>query len=235
MSFMKGSFLALALVVVILTASTAEALPVELALVIDGSGSISGANFAAQKTAYINALNAVIPGFYGDIAIGVWQFSSSVQLEQSVLVLNDATDLGTLTTAIGAMSQLNGATAIGSGITTAATDLLGNGIASDRQVIDVSTDGNNNTGQAPGPAATTAVANGIEQVNALGIGVVPTFNAGVGSFSINVSGFGQEFEDALRNKLIREITGIPEPGTMALLGLGLLGLGGYAVRRRRRS
>lgn len=125
------------------------AVQTELALVIDGSGSISSSNFSAQRTAYQTALQNVFnahPSFFGQVAIGVWQFSTGVQLEQAIIEIDSQTDLDTVKTAIANMVQLNGNTAIGDGITTARTSLLTNGIDSNRQVIDVSTDGFNNVG-----------------------------------------------------------------------------------------
>ena len=42
--------------VMVAAASVAHAVPIGLGLVIDGSGSISGANFTAQKNGYVAAL-----------------------------------------------------------------------------------------------------------------------------------------------------------------------------------
>jgi hypothetical protein len=57
----------------------AEAISLELALAIDGSGSIGLADFNLQKNAYASVLNnsSVLPQD-GSVAIGVWLFSTSV-------------------------------------------------------------------------------------------------------------------------------------------------------------
>lgn len=151
-------------------ASQASAVEVELGLTIDASGSIGSTNFTTQRNAYVAALNNVIPSFYGDIAIGVWRFASSVSLIQDTMVINDAADLAVLTTAIQNMAYTGGATAVGPSIEAASNNLLGNAIDSNRQVIDVSTDGVANVGTNPVTAANNAIAAGIDAINCLGIG-----------------------------------------------------------------
>lgn len=205
---------------------------VELGLTIDASGSIGSTNFTTQRNAYVAALNNVIPSFYGDIAIGVWRFASSVSLIQDTMVINDAADLAVLTTAIQNMAYTGGATAIGPSIEAASTNLLGNAIDSNRQVIDVSTDGVANVGTNPVTAANNAVAAGIEAINCLGIGANAncSFIAGTNAFSTIASTFA-DVQSALERKLRREITGVPEPMTLALMGIALAGIG--ATRRRK--
>lgn len=207
----------------------------ELALVIDGSGSISTSDFNTQRTAYVNALNTVLPSHFGEVAIGVWQFSTGVSLVQTPLIVGNAADLLTLTSAISGMVQLGGNTNIAGGITTAANELLGNAITSNRQVLDVSTDGFANIGGSPDVAAANAVGNGIEQINGLGIGGAAdlSFVAGAGAFAIQISDFSQ-LQGALETKIGREITGVPDSGSsFALLMMGVAGL--VAFRRRMRN
>ncbi len=57
---------------------TVNALPIQTALsiVIDGSGSISGSEFAVQRTAYANVLNDLVPTD-GSVVLNVIQFASS--------------------------------------------------------------------------------------------------------------------------------------------------------------
>lgn len=223
-----------------MTLNHAKAIYLELALVIDGSGSISNADYDLQKNAYVAALNANIPTD-GSVAVGVWQFGGNVQSVFTMTTISSAANLTALTTAISNMNRNSpfdsGATAIGDGITAAYTAIFANGITSDRQVIDVSTDGQNNTGLNPTTARNNALAAGIDQINALGIGSgvtaasLQTFIGGTGSFYDTATSF-QEFQVVLHNKLTREITGAPDSGsTLALMSLGLLGL--LAFRRSR--
>jgi hypothetical protein len=216
-----------------------EAAPIGLGLVIDGSGSISAGNFATQKAGYIAALNNLLPT-NGSIAVGVYQFASSAQTEFAFQVINNAADLLNLTTAIGAMVQLNGLTAIGDGINLAASQMsaFGYGLL-DRVVIDVSTDGGNNTGANPVTAANNFVAAGQAgtilgkaAVNCLGIGAGANcnFEAGDDAFEVLATSFA-DLQTTLEAKLMRELE-LPEAGTLGFLGLGLIGLG-LASRRRK--
>lgn len=202
-----------------------------IALVIDGSGSISASDFTLQKQGYINALNAVVTP-NGLNSFGVWQFSSSVQQEFVITTISSAGDLSNLTTAISNMTQLGGSTAIGDAITTAANAIITFNGAHD-WIIDVSTDGASNTGSNPVTAASSAVSNGIDKVNCLGVGGSANCNfvAGTGAQSFAAGGFA-DFEAAITTKLSAEVT-VAEPATLAVLGIGLAGLG--FVRRRRKT
>jgi hypothetical protein len=172
----------------------------ELMLLVDGSGSISPADFTLQVTGYKNALTALLPTD-GSVAVGVLQFDNAIITEHPLTVIDSGAKKTALTDDIMAMVQSNGGTLIGAAITSAEGTLLGSGNGFDRQIIDVSTDGA--SADDASAAAATAVANGIEQVNALGIGVMPGFNAGAGSFSVEVANF-DEFEDAIFDKLSLE-------------------------------
>ncbi len=214
-----------------LAASPARAIPIELGLAIDGSGSISTSNFALQRNAYINVLQdvSVLPQD-GSVAVGISQFSSFSTLEFPTTVITGAT-IGNLIAALTGMTQQFGGTNIGAAINQLTGDIFGNGIASDKQVIDVSTDGFGSLGTS----VTDALTAGIEQINCLGIGAGAncSFAAGTGSFSVTVASFA-DFEAALRQKIIRETGGgddVPAPGALSLLGLGLLGLAFYRRRR----
>jgi len=218
-----------------LTQLPAQAVLVELGLVIDGSGSISSSNFASQRTSYQTALQNVFNGggLFGNVAIGVWQFSSSVSTVHTSTIINTQADLDALKTSIANMTQLGGGTNIGLGIDTARIAMLGNGIAADRTVIDVSTDGFGSGNEDA--AADNAINAGVYAVNGLGIGGgadltwVPTNISP--SFAIQISDFGQ-LQSALEQKILREtIGGVPDTGSALVLFFGTL-IGLVAVRRR---
>ena len=218
-----------------LAATSANAATLELGLAIDGSGSMSVAEFNLQRDAYISVLSdlSVLPRD-GTTAIGIKVFSSTVI---NVFTMAEITvaNHGALIAAITAMTRPGGSTSISGAINDFTTEIFGNSITSTRQIIDVSTDGVNNVGNL-NTARTNALAAGIDQINCIGIG--PGANcapviAGTGSFGLNATTFG-EFETALRRKIIVEVRGVPEPGTWMMMIFGF-GLAGTALRRQRRN
>jgi uncharacterized protein YegL len=214
-------------------AAPAQAATLELGLAIDESGSISSSNFTLQKQGYIAALSdpTVLP-LDGSVAIGVVKFSSTVVNVFTMQQITSA-NIGSLVAALNGMTQRGGGTNIGAAITTLSDQIFTNGFQSDRQIIDVSTDGEDNAGGLAAAQA-AALARGLDQVNCLGIGRdadCKSVQAGAGSFSINAD-FGN-FEDALRRKIKIEVGGaVPEPATWAMMILGF-GVVGMAMRRRR--
>ena len=204
-----------------------------IALVIDSSGSIGQSNFDAQKQGYANAIQNLVLAD-GLNTIGVWQFSSGVQEEFALTTINTAADKTNLIDAINNMTWLDSTTAIGDAITTATNAINAFVGGSGSKIIDVSTDGENNTGSNPTTAANTAWNTHGIKVNCLGVGASANcdFNNGAGVGVDFTATTFQEFEDILTQKLTAELTPTPEPLTMSLFGAGLLGA---AALRRRKS
>lgn len=194
--------------------ATSATVNTALYLNIDSSGSISSSDYALQTNAYESLLSTIDTD--GSLAIGVLQFSSSIQEVFPLQQISSAADRTALTTALGGMSQLNGNTNIAAPIDTAAAALTGFGIdcasASVNCLIDVSTDGQHNLAGNPVVSAVNAVAAGVDAVNCLGVGSANcNFVAGSEGFSITVDSFA-DFRSALNEKLALE--GVVTPGPM---------------------
>ena len=237
-----------------LLSQPAAAVPVglELALLVDVSGSVDASEFALQRDGYVQAFqsaavqNEIMASQGGAIAATLIYWSGSAEQSQVVgwTLINDALTANAFASAIQvAPRPFAGQTAPGSaiafsdGLFGTETGGLANGFESLRQVIDVSGDGVENQGVDTATARNAALAAGVDTINGLAIlgdaGVQAFYQneivGGTNGFLVIANDFG-DFASAIQAKLIKEVT-VPEPGTLGLLALALLGFGG-AMRRR---
>ena len=202
-----------------------------LALIVDGSSSISPSDWALQMVGYRNAILATIPE-NGSVAVSGTQFSHFPMVFLPMTTITGANKAG-IANHFAVQRQLGGNTCISCGILAAYNNARGSGLVFDELIFDVSTDGFSNVGVDPdGPAgipgtAEWAVASNVDVVNCIAIGFGRCgFEAGIGSFSVIAADF-TAFEATLIAKIRQEL---PTPGALGLIGFGLLVLDFY--RRR---
>ena len=219
----------------------------ELALLVDVSGSIDANEFNLQKAGYVQAFqsaavqNAILNSVNGSIAATMIYWSGAGQQSQVVgwTLIDSVASANAFAAAINATPQLfQGLTAPGNAINFAVPLFGSNDFDAPRQVIDVSGDGAQNDGANTAAARNAALAAGIDTINGLVIlgesGLQAFYQnniiGGSGAFLAVANDFG-DFAQAIQGKLVAEITGVPEPASVVFM-LTTLGLVGVGMRRR---
>jgi hypothetical protein len=247
---MKKLLGVLVCVLLLVAPISAVAIPVdlELALVIDSSGSINAAEFALQRDAYEAAfrnaaiIQAIQEGAIGSIAASIFYFSGTYEQAQPVgwTQINDSSSANAFADLIAATARpYGGGTHIGNALSYAADTFAANGFEGTRELIDISSDGfsDPSTTAAGRDYALNTV--GIDTINGLAIGpgadvqfFVDAVIGGPNAFVMYVDTF-ERMAQAVSDKIIREVQEpvIPEPGTLMLFGVGLIGV--FALGRKK--
>ena len=205
----------------------------ELAFVVDASGSIDDAEMRLQRRGYADAianprvLDAMSGGYLRTVAVAYIEFAADgcERLSVKWTRVNDATAAKLFGDRILAVPRMfcPGGNAIGDAVAFAAGSIQSNGFAGTRRIIDVSGDGPNTIGRPVEWARDAAVAAGMT-INGLVI-ERPGFpdldeyyrqaiTGGPRSFVIKAKN-RRAFADAILKKLILEIAGPPAPARHA--------------------
>ena len=138
---------------------------------LDGSGSIDDTDWALQRNSYAAALldTAAFPRD-GSIAVGVVQWSSTVQLEAPLRVISNENDVDALRATILGLDQLANSTNPGDGLRFSADQLAGSGRPDPTTwSVCMSTDGTTNSGESLGSAVAHAQSVGVDRFSVIGI------------------------------------------------------------------
>ncbi len=151
--------------------SAAFAQPVvAIAVVIDGSGSISPSEFTIMKDGIVDAITTVIPPD-GSVEMTVIQFAGgSAVVECPLVVISSPAVKAVLIACVDGISQNFGGTPMSTGITLATSVLNASPNFGITSLINLVTDGSPNSEAATTTAATAAQNAGITGLSAFGIG-----------------------------------------------------------------
>lgn len=192
-----------------------------ICIAVDGSASIGAANFALIKSGLANAIRDpnVVPR-NGSLYLAIVQFApaGAARVEAPLVLIDSNAAANSLADKVDAMPYADGATPMDAGINVCASEVM-NGACSDREIINIITDGTPDSFSATVAARAAAVSAGVDTVNAEAVQApesavtflrdqlvwpqpgyeAPPFQGGNG-FVIKVATF-PDFANAIRAKL----------------------------------
>ncbi|SMX39160.1 vWA domain-containing protein [Maliponia aquimaris] len=241
-----------------LMAGSASAANIDLAFLMDESGSVDAADYLAAMDSLADALDASIPvGGADTYTITVISFSGGASVDVGPTTINTAGDLAAVTTAIRNATYSGGGTSFAAAFT-----LLNNTVTTlgDASLINMMTDG---FGGNPTVQRDALITSGWDSLSfeavgsftdiatmrdlafdTAGTGLQPLYNSPAqitdplnDAFVLEVSGFGPAFDAAIAAKVQKIVTPgpsvIPLPAGLPLILLGLGALGGLRLRSRK--
>jgi hypothetical protein len=240
-SFKKLVIATAAMAAPLLISSPANAV-IQLGFALDSSGSIGTADYNVIKNGLASAIEALIPTD-SSYEISMVNFSTSSTTVVSAVLIDSIATRTAVADAIRASTAFNGGTQFAP-----ALNGLGAAFASSNQTItatyiNFATDGVNGDPTATATARTNLINAGLDNLSLEGIGGGVDVNYLVNSmcyptpcdttspYNFPTQGFyipvadAQAYVAAIQNKIRTVVQPTPEPGTLTLLGLSMLGLG----------
>jgi hypothetical protein len=247
----------------LLWGTVTQAIPTQIGIAIDGSGSINSTEFATQRNGLASAFAALPTD--SSVEITVVQFSSGAVTEISPVVIDSVATRDALVASTNAITQIGGGTVPGTAIDLLTSLMTSSANFGGDSIINLSTDGgfylpdakaSAEAAKAAGIDALTAeaIGSGADTGNLLQMVYNPSSNPGDGSavllatdasppnpltspaWVVPVSNFAA-FGPVLDAKIqaIVQPKPVPEPNVLYLLGIGLLAwvFSVRVVRRRR--
>jgi hypothetical protein len=222
--------------------STPKTVDLKLVVAVDVSSSMSGEELRLQAQGYVSALRssdvmqAIKSGRRGRIAIAYieWARPEYQRVVVPWTIIDSAAEAGAIADEIERHSSVpEGGTSISSALLSAGKLLRTSALESDREIVDISGDGPNNSGPRLLQARDDLVARGVT-INGLAISLLDGRPDMIDSFPLDyvvsyykrcvIGGFGAfvlavgdrtDFERAIRLKLVSEIAELPERRQLA--------------------